>query len=209
MPRVQSFRSHAGANFSYLLADPGSGEAALIDPSHQVAPYLEALKQQRLRLKYLLLTHGHRDHLEGVAPLRQELSFILAAQAEEKTLLRQAGLAADLWLDDGQQLSLGQESLLVLHTPGHTPGGACYLFAGQHLFTGDTIFINDSGRTDLPGGDAATIYRCAREKLLPLPDHLQLYPGHDYGPVPSRTLGEEKRQNAIFRCPTFEEFDRA
>jgi glyoxylase-like metal-dependent hydrolase (beta-lactamase superfamily II) len=101
---------------------------------------------------------------------------------------------ADLLVNDGQRLPLGRWEAMVLHTPGHTPGGICLYFPG-HLFTGDTLFVGAAGRTDLPGGSLETLISSLEAKIMPLPDETRIWPGHDYGDTPSSTLGEEKIHN--------------
>jgi glyoxylase-like metal-dependent hydrolase (beta-lactamase superfamily II) len=104
---------------------------------------------------------------------------------------------ADVLLKDEKTLQLGEITFEVIHTPGHTPGGIC-LHAEGHLFTGDTLFVGDSGRTDLPGGDRPTLGRSIR-RLMQLPDDTVVWPGHDYGPMPASTIGWEKRNNVNAR----------
>jgi glyoxylase-like metal-dependent hydrolase (beta-lactamase superfamily II) len=104
---------------------------------------------------------------------------------------------ADVHLNDNEKIHVGEISFEVIHTPGHTPGGIC-LYADGQLFTGDTLFVGDSGRTDLPGGDRPTLGASIR-RLMELPENTVVWPGHDYGPSPSSTLGWEKRHNVNAR----------
>ena len=101
---------------------------------------------------------------------------------------------ADVLVDDGHLIPLGDGLALVLHTPGHTPGGICLSFPG-HLFTGDTLFVGAAGRTDLPGASLTQLIASLEEKIMPLPDETRIWPGHDYGETPTSTLGEEKVNN--------------
>ena len=111
---------------------------------------------------------------------------------------RQMGFApsppADVEVSDGDTIPFGKETLTVIHTPGHTPGGIC-LFTDGNLFTGDTLFVGAVGRTDFPGGSMETLLRSIGEKILSLPDDTVIWPGHDYGSRPSSTVGDEKRHN--------------
>jgi len=100
----------------------------------------------------------------------------------------------DLPVADGHLLPLGAWQARVLHTPGHTPGAICLSFPG-HLFTGDTLFVEAAGRTDLPGGSLDVLIQSLEEKIMPLPDDTRIWPGHDYGGVATSTLGEEKLNN--------------
>jgi glyoxylase-like metal-dependent hydrolase (beta-lactamase superfamily II) len=100
---------------------------------------------------------------------------------------------ADVHLSDAEDLQVGEITFKIFHTPGHTPGGIC-LYAERQLFTGDTLFVGDSGRTDLPGGHRPTLGASIR-RLMTLPDDTVVWPGHDYGPTPSSTIGWEKSHN--------------
>ena len=106
---------------------------------------------------------------------------------------------------DGDVLELGKSGVRVIHTPGHTEDSVCY-YDGSHLFTGDTLFIDYWGRTDLPGGSAARLFSSLHEIIMALPESTVIYPGHDYGEVPFRTLGEESRKNPALRARTVAEF---
>ncbi len=179
-------------NFCYLVGCAETRQAMVIDPGGDIDKILSAARSESLTIKIIVNTHGHGDHTAGSAALK--------ARTGARVLLHAAdagGVKADGHLSDGDRLRVGALLVEVIHTPGHTPGGVC-LYAGGHLFTGDTLFVGDSGRTDLPGGDRSTLGASIR-RLMKLPEDTVVWPGHDYGPTPSSTLAWEKRHNVNAR----------
>ena len=180
-------------NYTYILADKDCADAFVIDPSGPFAGIGAELKKNGLRLKGILLTHGHYDHVVGVdkadVPVylsRHEAPFYTPGA---KDLVR---------TDDGQSLTLGAFMVVCLHTPGHTPGCQCFLAEGN-IFTGDTLFIDAVGRTDFPGGDPDALFR-SLQAIKALPDKTMVWPGHHYGAVPYETLGSLKKYNPFLAC---------
>ena len=188
------------ANFSYLVSDEATRRAVLIDPSGDVGPMIEAIRREGLDLAYVLNTHGHADHTSGNRA-------VVAATGARVAAHRACRVPKDLELDDGAALEVGSLRIEVIHTPGHTPDGVCLLVGGK-LFTGDTLFVGECGRTDISGGDASSMYDSLFGKLLELPDETEVYPGHDYGPRPRSTIGEERRSNYTLAPRTREQFVR-
>jgi hydroxyacylglutathione hydrolase len=185
-------------NFDYLLMDEASGEAIAVDSGWETAPVIAAAREGGMKVRYVVATHGHFDHVETLA----ELAVKLGAQ----TVSHEASdLKADIRVRDGDTLALGRESVRVIHTPGHTPDSIC-LFDGKNLFTGDTLFIGNCGRTDLPGGSTSELFHSLHSVLLALPGETVVYPGHDYGEVRSRRLSEEARLNPTLLARNLREF---
>ena len=176
-------------NFCYIAGCENTRQALVIDPGPDVERVLSAAEKKNLEIVTIVNTHGHGDHTAGNAKLKS----LTGAEIVIHELDGDGYLGADVRLSDEETLQLGEISVEVIHTPGHTPGGIC-LHAQGNLFTGDTLFVGDSGRTDLPGGDRPTLGKSIR-RLMELPDHTVVWPGHDYGPTPSSTLGWEKRNN--------------
>ena len=170
---------------SYIVTENGT-DAVLIDCGG--AQPLAFARQKGLNIRSVLLTHGHFDHIAGCAELQAAGAQIGCAEAEKSLLTSPANLAAemgvripafslDFTFQDGDELDLCGLKFTVLATPGHTPGGVCFL-CGDSLFTGDTLFCESVGRTDFPGGSTSQL-RESVKKLLALPGNLTVYPGHD------------------------------
>ncbi|GAB6905338.1 Beta-lactamase domain protein [Desulfosarcina cetonica] len=193
---------------TYIVICHQRGQAIIIDPAADPQTIIDTLDAQGAVASRILNTHGHPDHLLANAALRRALDIPVYMHAADSGLFaddpgirlleQQTGLTvdtiADRPLNDGQILRLGATPLEVLHTPGHTPGGCCFLVDGQ-LFTGDTLFVGDAGRTDLEGGSLDQLIHSIETRLLPLPDTTVIWPGHDYGTTPTSTLAREKQEN--------------
>ena len=180
-------------NFSYLVGCEKTRKALVIDPGPEIDQIVSAAEEEGLEIVTIVNTHAHGDHTAGNARLKELTGAKIVLHADDA-----AGYpGADVILKDETYLQLGEIHFDVIHTPGHTPGGIC-LHARGNLFTGDTLFVGDSGRTDLPGGHRPTLGKSIR-RLMELPDHTVVWPGHDYGPTPSSTLAWEKRNNVNAR----------
>ncbi len=193
----------------YLVAPDGEPDAAVIDPGGDADLILEQLRYRKLALRYVLLTHGHIDHIEAVAALKRAVPEAQVCIHEaDAPMLRDEGAALASWigipfepceadrvLADGDTLALGPHAIEVLHTPGHTPGGISLLIrrAGEPalVFSGDTLFAGGIGRTDFPGGRYQQLIESIRTRLFALPDDTRVYPGHGE----PTTIGEERRTN--------------
>ena len=176
-------------NFSYLIGCENTRQALVIDPGSDVDQIVSIARKENLEIVTIVNTHGHGDHTAGNAALKERTG----ARVVIHELDGDRYPAADVLLSDEKTLQLGDLTVDVIHTPGHTPGGIC-LHARGNLFTGDTLFVGDSGRTDLAGGDRPSMGKSIC-RLMELPDDTVVWPGHDYGPTPSSTLGWEKRNN--------------
>jgi glyoxylase-like metal-dependent hydrolase (beta-lactamase superfamily II) len=176
-------------NFCYIVGCEKTRKALVIDPGHDVDRIVSTAEKQGLDIEAIVNTHAHGDHTAGNAELKSLTGAKIIIHA-----LDAAGYPkADVFLKDEKTLQLGEITFDVIHSPGHTPGGIC-LHTQGNLFTGDTLFVGDSGRTDLPGGDRPTLGKSIR-RLMQLPDDTIIWPGHDYGPTPTSTIGWEKRHN--------------
>jgi hydroxyacylglutathione hydrolase len=191
-------QSH-GDNFSYIVADESTREAAVVDSSYNASELTRILKAENFSLTYVFTTHGHSDHSAGNQELVSEFGAKTAAHRFSKT-------NPDVKLDEGDVFKVGSIAIKVIYTPGHTPDGICLLINNKLLLTGDTLFIGECGRTDLPGGNSRSMYDSLFNKLLKLGDDVEVYPGHDYGKVPHSTLGKEKRSNYVLQPRSVEEF---
>ena len=188
-----------GDNFSYIIADETTKEAAVVDSSFNASKIIQVLKDEKLALKYIINTHGHSDHTAG----NTELSSMFVAKIVAHKLSR---LNFDIGVEDGDMLSVGKISIKIIHTPGHTLDSICLLVDNKKLLTGDTLFVGECGRTDMAGGSAKSMYDSLFNKLLKLSDAVEVYPGHDYGLKPSSVIGEEKKSNYTLQPRSLEDF---
>lgn len=193
---------------TYIVACRETGLSTIIDPAGEPQAIIDALIRKKLTPVLILNTHGHPDHLLANASLKAALEIPICMHAEDngyyadtpeiKNLEELTGLTvdtvADRLLTDGEAIRLGATSIRVLHTPGHTPGSCCFLIDG-HLFTGDTLFVGDVGRTDLKGGSFNRLIWSIKTKLIGLADETRIWPGHHYGNRPNSTLSIEKNEN--------------
>ena len=186
-------------NFVYLLGEPVSREGLVVDSGWEILPILEAAEREGTRIRYVVATHGHFDH---TMTLRE-----LAERCGAQLLIHEnSSLEGGRRLRGDDRIMVGDESVRVIHTPGHTEDSIC-LYDGKNIFTGDTLFIGGWGRTDLPGGSAEKLF-ASLHSILQLPDKTVIYPGHDYGAVPHRTLGEEARNNKALLANDLKSFLR-
>lgn len=188
-----------GDNFSYVIADEATLDAAVVDSSYNAGEILRVLKTENLELKYIINTHGHSDHTAGNA----ELLSVFNAQTVAHKLSR---INAAIMVNDGDILYVGNVSIKVIHTPGHTPDGICLLVDNQKLLTGDTLFVGECGRIDLPGGNSKSLFDSLFNKLLKIDDSVEVYPGHDYGPKRYSTIGEQRRTNYVLQPRSLNDF---
>ncbi len=187
------------ANFGYLVGDDKTREAIVVDPAWSPEEIYRVAAEMDLKLVGMAITHAHFDHTNAIELLLHKTDVPVYAHPDE-ILYAKSGtnIVGDLGrtvkaVQAGEKLRLGETEIEFLHTPGHTPGSQCLMVSG-HLITGDTLFIGGCGRADLPGGDAATLFRTLR-RLGTLPGTLEVCPGHDYGSAPRRLLSEEVQHN--------------
>lgn len=188
-----------GDNFSYIIADKDMKEAAIVDASYNARELEKIITTHRLTLKYIVNTHGHADHVEG----NSELKTLFGAKIVGYKLTK---ANIDLKVDDGEVLTIGKTTIKIIYTPGHTTDSICLLIDGKKLLTGDTLFVDECGRTDLPGGSAKSLYDSLFNKLLKLHGEVEVYPGHDYGPKQSSTMQEQKNTNYVLQPRSLGDF---
>lgn len=205
------------ANFVYLIGDPRTHTAAVVDPAWDVRAIVDFAQAEGYEIDKILITHYHQDHLGGammgqnVQGAADLLNLIKAKvhvnKNEAEGTKRVAGLSdSDLVkLDAGDIVKVGNIDIKFLHTPGHTPGSQCFLVEGN-LISGDTLFVNSCGRVDLPGSDPEAMYHSLNDTLRNLDESTVVYPGHAYSPEPSTTIGEQKRHNMYMRFSNLDDF---
>ena len=192
---------------TYVVHDEASKEAFIVDPGGQVEAIVKVMEAEKIIPKFILYTHLHLDHIAGglqasehfqIPSYANESDLYLFESLEQTSMFLQIPqvsppvIDGNFGLDD--ELEIGDTIIKVIHTPGHTPGGTCFL-VDNHLFTGDTLFKESIGRTDLWGGDYKAIMKSIKEKIFILPDSIEIHPGHgEYS-----TIGYEKRNNPHIR----------
>ncbi|HLA29343.1 MAG TPA: MBL fold metallo-hydrolase [Syntrophales bacterium] len=194
------------AVFAYLLGDKKSGEALVIDPASETEDILAVAKKNNLKIKYIVNTHGHVDHISGNSDMKKltgaqiiihekDADRLTSTPAEALAMFQaKPSPAADITVKGGDHIRVGNISLNVLHTPGHSPGSMS-LYMDGIVFTGDTLFVEAVGRTDFPGGSWNIMHSSIMEKLFTLPEETYVLPGHNYGRTPTSTIGHEKKYN--------------
>lgn len=198
-PMLQIVQIHASEmdNFSYLIYCPTTQRGAAIDPSMSPELLLKKADILGIKLNLLLNTHGHQDHIAGNGVIIERTGAKLAAHPLDVP-------NPDIALAEGSRLELGSGVIEVIHTPGHTPGSVVFK-TGNRIITGDTLFVSRCGRADLPGSDVTALYGSI-QRLKALPPETQIYPGHDYGPTVTSTIGWELKNNDYFKCQNLQSF---
>lgn len=196
-------------NFIYLILDPVTKEAAIVDPQKDLRP-IEDLKANGFKLKSILLTHSHHDHVAGVPALVAEYPDLPVFVHEADTFRLKNVPSRNLRLvADGEKFRVGEIEVEALHSPGHSPGEICYRVSRDgkrpaYLLTGDTLFIRDCGRTDFPESDNDAMY-ATLQRLKALPDDLVVLPGHHYAAETASLLGIEKKMSPPLLCRSADE----
>lgn len=204
---VDSLRIGPEKNLAYLIKCEESGEAALVDPAYEldrIQSWIEGTHGP-VQIKFLLATHWHSDHAGKMGEAKRLFPEAqIAIQELDVAMAEQLGYSVDRHLKSDEVLSIGNTKLKVIHTPGHSEGGCCFL-VGDQLLTGDTLFVGNCGRTDLPGGDDKKLFE-SLQLIKTLDPQLIIRPGHDYGATPSEKLGNEMLTNPTLQAKTLNEF---
>ena len=187
------------ANYTYIVADEDTDLAAVIDPSWELDKTFSALKKNGWTAKYVINTHGHFDHVLGNEQVAATTGAKIVQHESSK-------LNKDISVKDGQTIELGKTRLQVLHTPGHSEDSMCLVLDGQLVFTGDTLFVGNCGRVDLPGSDPEKMYHSLFDVVAKLDERLVVYPGHNYGSTETSTIGRERSTNFVLQPKTKKEF---
>ena len=196
--KVYQFEVGDMKNFTYLLEDEDTGVAIVIDPSWDLPDLLQTIKRNNMKVKYIVNTHYHFDHTIG--------NDFMAKSTDAKIIQHKAStLKNDLTVSDGDQIKFGNYEVTVFHTPGHSKDSICLVGDGK-IFSGDTLFVGNCGRVDLPGGSARELYHSLFDIVSKMNESFVLYPGHNYGSSFTSTLGKEKKNNFVLQPRTEDEF---
>ncbi len=176
---------------TYILACCQSKETIIIDPGGEEDKINHLLTKHHLKPRFIINTPGHPDHIESNAVISKKYNIPICLHELDASFYQ---IHSDMKLHDQENINVGTQELKIIHTPGHTPGSICLLIE-NHLFSGDTLFVGDAGRTDLPGGNLNTLIKSIEHKIIILPPETILYPGHDYGDTPTSTIAREIKEN--------------
>ncbi len=204
-----SFKVHAMElgpmeNFVYLVEDIASRRCALVDPAWEVERILQKSRELELKITDILLTHSHHDHINGIEGVLEHASAEVHLLKPEYEFW-QHELDRPSLHHGGDELRLGDTTITMLHTPGHTPGSACYQL-GNEIITGDTLFVFGCGRCDLKGGSPEDMFVTLKNMKQRLPQDMLIHPGHNYSVKPTSTLGEEIEGNPFMHYDDEEAF---
>ena len=202
-------------NFVYIIGDPQTKEAAVVDPAWNVPAILKEAQSAGYRITHVILSHGHYDHINGVEELVRQTDATVGAyktELEDFIFEGMGGLVIPRSslkkTDTASSIRIGKMDVQMIHTPGHTPGSQCLKIeqAGERiLVTGDTLFVGTIGRCDFPYSSPQDLFQ-SLAKIKKLHEETECYPGHDYGPSSHNTLGREKKTNPFLMAQTVEDF---
>tara|TARA_B100001750_G_C15406125_1_gene545283 strand:+ start:108 stop:722 length:615 start_codon:yes stop_codon:yes gene_type:complete len=185
-------------NFTYILIDDSTNIGAIVDPADNLEKVFNILDRETVQIKYVINTHGHYDHVLGNAETLSKTSSKLICHESSK-------IKHDISVKEGDIITLGATEIKIIHTPGHASDSIC-LLADDKVLTGDTLFIGECGRVDLPDSNMSDMYDSLMNKISNIPDNYEVYPGHDYGSSPTSTMKVEKLTNYTLKPRTKSEF---
>jgi hydroxyacylglutathione hydrolase len=201
-------------NYVYLIGSTETGKAAVVDAAWDIDTILKIAAQDEMEITHALVTHTHPDHVGGgFAGMEIAGATELLEKCKAKVVVHKAeaefieGLSSSdmIKTDNGDRVDVGGVEIQLMHTPGHTPGSQCFL-VDNRVVSGDTLFIDACGRVDFPGGNPEQMYYSLTQKLMALPDHMILFPGHNYAPLKHATMGEQKKTNPYLRFSSLKQF---
>jgi len=192
-------------NFCYIVADENTREAAVVDPAWENSKILKIAEKHGLKVNKILITHTDFDHIEGLKEMAGITDAVVYVHKNGKDDIKRLGISRIKTVNEGDEIDIGKIKISVLHTPGHKPSCVCFLIGTHKLLTGDTLFVEGCGRMDMPGGDINKQFE-SLQKLKKMDEDIAVYPGHDYGSIPSSTIKREKIKNPFLKCSSFEEF---
>ncbi len=205
-------------NYVYLIGDPATRQAAVVDPAWEVERIVQTAQQDGYTITKVLITHTHQDHtggeifghyIPGVVELLELIDVPVYVHKTEMHILQNIPPSSKVSTENNQVIHLGGDvQITLLHTPGHTPGSQCFLVQ-QRLVSGDTLFIGACGRVDLPNSSPEEMYDSLTNKLMRLDDTTVLYPGHNYARQPTSTIGDERQHNPYVQFTSLHAFLRA
>jgi glyoxylase-like metal-dependent hydrolase (beta-lactamase superfamily II) len=201
---VHQFELGPWNNFIYFVGDRTKGQVAVVDPAWDVQTILDEARRLDLRITHILCSHSHFDHVDQVGALleRLDLPVYMLRQELEFSGFRCENLVASR---PGDRVNIGDCAVTMVHTPGHTPGSVSYQI-DDALIAGDTLFVNGCGRCDFVGGDPEIMFQTLKSLIERLSPETRIYPGHNYGPTPSTTIGVQQRDNPFLRHTTLRDF---
>lgn len=184
-------------NFSYLIGDEASGACAVVDPGYDTSKLEARVQELGLRVTHIFNTHTHHDHVAG--------NDVFHTEGVQLAAYKEARVNPDIRLEHGSTVQVGGNTVEVLFTPGHYLDSICLLVNGK-LMTGDTLFVGCIGGSGFQGSSAEKQHHSLFEVIMKLDDAVEVYPGHDYGPAPSSTIGNERANNPFLHRTDFDEF---
>jgi len=196
--KVYQFEVGDMQNFTYLLEDEDTGEAIIIDPSWDLPDVIQTIERNNMKVKYIVNTHYHFDHTIGN-------DFMIKSTEAKIIQHKESTLKNDIKVSDGDKIKFGNSEITVFHTPGHSKDSICLVGDGK-IFSGDTLFVGNCGRVDLPGGNARELYHSLFDIISKMNENYVLYPGHNYGSSVSSTISKEKKNNFVLQPRTEDEF---